>query len=174
MKGFSEKLTEKIDILIVGAGPVGLTLANFLGLRGLSGLIIDKLMAPYSFPRAISLDHDALRIFHQIGLNVEELNLLTLKEVVFNSSLFGDLVQLDMSDGCDTFPKLVSFHQPDLEKKLREKLHSYKNFPLFYGLTLKNYYFENNRYQVFLEDEKGEGFELSCSYLIGADWFRSL
>ena len=111
-----KNLPNKIDILIVGAGPVGLTLADFCALRGLSGVIIDKLLTPYSFPRAISLDHEAIRILNQIGLDENKMELLNLERVEFRSSLFGNLFQLDMSGLAETFPKLVSFYQPELEK----------------------------------------------------------
>ena len=56
-----------LDVFIVGAGPVGLTLSNLLALKGIKGVCVDKLEEGHSFPRAISLDNDALRIFFQLG-----------------------------------------------------------------------------------------------------------
>ena len=116
-KGIKTKTKNKVDVLIIGAGPVGLTLSNFLALKGIKGLCVDKLEDSYSFPRAISLDNDALRILYQLGFSKKDFNFLPLKEVSFSSSFFGDLITLNTSGSIDTFPKLVSFFQPELEKK---------------------------------------------------------
>ncbi len=171
---FKKKPQKKIDVLIVGAGPVGLTLSNLLALRGIRGACVDKLEDSYTFPRAISLDNDALRIFYQLGLSERDFNFLPLKEVTFSSSFFGDLVTLNTSGSIDTFPRLVSFYQPELEKKLKEKLLSHKNFELLYKRTLKDYRDRGDHYEVSLVDEKGQTHEMSCLYLIGADGAHSL
>ena len=49
------------DIAIVGAGPVGLTIANTLGLYGVKVLLIEKLDRIIDYPRAIGIDDEALR-----------------------------------------------------------------------------------------------------------------
>ena len=44
-----------IDVLIVGAGPTGLMLANQLGRRGVRALIIDRHSGPSRETRALGL-----------------------------------------------------------------------------------------------------------------------
>ena len=56
------------DVLIVGYGPVGATLANLLGCRGHRVLVLDQAHEIYDKPRAITADQEALRIFQEIGL----------------------------------------------------------------------------------------------------------
>ena len=56
------------DVLIVGAGPIGLTLANLLGRRGVSVIVAEKQPAPYALPRAIHFDGEAMRVFQAAGL----------------------------------------------------------------------------------------------------------
>ncbi len=56
------------DVLIVGYGPSGATLANLLGCRGHRVLVIDQALEIYDKPRAITADQEALRIFQEIGL----------------------------------------------------------------------------------------------------------
>jgi 3-(3-hydroxy-phenyl)propionate hydroxylase len=56
------------DVLIVGYGPSGATLANLLGCRGRRVLVIDQALEIYDKPRAITADQEALRIFQEIGL----------------------------------------------------------------------------------------------------------
>ncbi|MEX8193885.1 bifunctional 3-(3-hydroxy-phenyl)propionate/3-hydroxycinnamic acid hydroxylase [Comamonas guangdongensis] len=56
------------DVLIVGAGPVGLTLANTLGLAGVGVLVIEKLDRIIDYPRAIGIDDESLRTIQAAGL----------------------------------------------------------------------------------------------------------
>ncbi|GGH54483.1 3-(3-hydroxy-phenyl)propionate/3-hydroxycinnamic acid hydroxylase [Comamonas phosphati] len=70
MDAKDQRQTEKneCDVLIVGAGPVGLTLANTLGLAGISVLVIEKLDKIIDYPRAIGIDDESLRAMQAAGL----------------------------------------------------------------------------------------------------------
>ena len=59
---------QSYDAVIVGCGPVGATLANLLASRGLRVAAIDQAFDIYDKPRAISLDHEVMRIFQACGL----------------------------------------------------------------------------------------------------------
>src|SRR5262249_44962278 len=56
------------DVAIIGAGPVGLMIANILGLQGVHVTVIEKLDQIIDSPRAIGLDDEALRVFKAVGL----------------------------------------------------------------------------------------------------------
>lgn len=56
------------DVLIVGAGPVGLTIANTLGLYGVRVLVLEKLDRIIDYPRAIGIDDESLRTLQATGL----------------------------------------------------------------------------------------------------------
>ncbi|MDR2837378.1 MAG: FAD-dependent monooxygenase [Azonexus sp.] len=60
---------EEIDILIIGAGPVGLTLHRALAAGGRSSLLIDRQprQAGLTDPRALALTHGARQLLEQIG-----------------------------------------------------------------------------------------------------------
>src|SRR5438093_13664375 len=59
---------EGVDVLIVGAGPVGLTLANDLVARGISVRIIDQLAEPTRRSRAHGLQSRTLEALDTVGL----------------------------------------------------------------------------------------------------------
>ena len=59
---------KSVDIVIVGAGPVGLTLANILGQQGVRTLVVDERDNLIDYPRGVGLDDEALRTFQSIGL----------------------------------------------------------------------------------------------------------
>jgi 3-(3-hydroxy-phenyl)propionate hydroxylase len=56
------------DVVVVGAGPVGLTLANILGLQGVRTLVVEERTTLIDYPRGVGLDDEALRAFQAIGL----------------------------------------------------------------------------------------------------------
>ena len=56
------------DVIIVGAGPVGLTIANTLGVAGVPALVIEKLDKIIDYPRAIGIDDESLRTLQTAGL----------------------------------------------------------------------------------------------------------
>ena len=64
-------------VLIVGAGPTGLTLANILGLADVSTIVIDREAGTVTEPRAVSIDDESLRTMQAVGLHDE-----VLKDVV--------------------------------------------------------------------------------------------
>lgn len=56
------------QVAIAGAGPVGLTIANYLGQLGVSVVLIEKLESLIDYPRAIGIDDEALRAMQAVGL----------------------------------------------------------------------------------------------------------
>lgn len=56
------------DVAIIGYGPVGATLANILGARGLDVVVLEREAAAYHLPRALHFDDEVMRVFQGIGL----------------------------------------------------------------------------------------------------------
>ena len=56
------------DVVIVGAGPVGLVAALLLGNQNVSVLLLEKELSPFPLPRAAHIDHEIMRIFQSIGV----------------------------------------------------------------------------------------------------------
>ena len=64
----TEALVEQVDILIVGAGPVGMTLHLALAAGGQKSLLLDRrpVAAQQTDPRALALSHGACQLLEQI------------------------------------------------------------------------------------------------------------
>ncbi|NRF67724.1 bifunctional 3-(3-hydroxy-phenyl)propionate/3-hydroxycinnamic acid hydroxylase [Aquincola sp. S2] len=57
---------KETDVIIVGLGPTGATLAGLLGQRGLSVTVFDRLPDLFPLPRAAGLDHEVMRIAQEL------------------------------------------------------------------------------------------------------------
>ena len=56
------------EVLIVGAGPVGVALSLALARRGVTVIAADKAPEIYPLPRAAHVDHETMRIFQALGV----------------------------------------------------------------------------------------------------------
>ena len=63
------------DVLIVGAGPTGLMLANQLGRRGVRAMIIDRHSGPAQETRAVAVQARTLEIYSKLGIAERALEL---------------------------------------------------------------------------------------------------
>jgi len=59
------------DIAIVGYGPVGATAAALLGGQGLRVVVIERMAGIYDKPRAITADHEIMRVMQFAGIGAE-------------------------------------------------------------------------------------------------------
>ncbi len=64
------------DVVVVGLGPTGATLANLLGLCGLRVLAVERFKEPYGLPRAVHFDDEVMRAFQTIGVAGEIANIV--------------------------------------------------------------------------------------------------
>ena len=60
--------TVNFDVVIVGLGPTGGTLANLLAMNNLSILILEKESSIYNLPRAVHFDDEVMSVFNSIGI----------------------------------------------------------------------------------------------------------
>jgi 2-polyprenyl-6-methoxyphenol hydroxylase-like FAD-dependent oxidoreductase len=61
-------MTEIVDVIQVGYGPVGQVLASLLGSSGISVMVVEKHVDLYTVSRAGTLDHEAMRILQRVGI----------------------------------------------------------------------------------------------------------
>ncbi len=67
--GTTDSGDQDYEVAIVGYGPTGVTLANFLGRFGIRTLVIERARDLYSRARAVTVDGKTIRQFQALGLD---------------------------------------------------------------------------------------------------------
>ena len=113
------------EVTVVGAGPVGMTVAALLGARGRQVHVIERRPGPVTQPRAVHLDHHAARILDAAGVMVDLLPRTEAMDVYEWRNGTGEvLLQIRPPHrlGRSGWPESLMFSQPDLEDALATRL----------------------------------------------------
>lgn len=110
-----------LDVTILGGGPVGCFLSVILSDMGVSNVVIDRDAVPYQLPRAIVMDDEIQRAFHDHGMG-EWLRNHT--EPLQRGDFVGPnnevVIGADIPPvGLQGVPPVVTHFQPDLDTMLR-------------------------------------------------------
>jgi len=169
---------EEFDVVIVGRGPVGATLANLLGLCGLRTLVLEREARTYHLPRAVHFDDECMRVFQTIGLSDAILPHLTLSPGMLFLDAQGKML-LDWSRPQTLTPMgwnlSYRFHQPDLEDVLIGGLARWPHVSLRSRCDVFALDQDETGVRVRYEDlSNGKLGEVRAGYVIGCDGARSL
>ncbi|WP_223458871.1 bifunctional 3-(3-hydroxy-phenyl)propionate/3-hydroxycinnamic acid hydroxylase [Pseudomonas sp. A-R-26] len=168
-KKVPELTPSAVDVLVVGYGPVGATIAALLGRYGVTTLVLDKLHEIVLMPRAIALDNEALRILQLAGLSEDAFEKIAIPEVKMHSPVLGQFGRAN-TEGCiDGHPKLVTFYQPDLERAMRGQVSRLKSVTSLGGFELANLVEETDCVVATVRDQNGHSHCVCAQYVIGAD-----
>ena len=160
------------DVAIIGFGPTGAVAAGLLGGQGIRTLVCDRLTEVYDKPRAISLDHEIMRVFQQLGV-VAQVEPFTAP---FTNSEFygvdGQLIRC-MSTVAPPYPlgfnPSLVFSQPPVEKVLRAHVQSLPSVTVALGQALTQLTQDAQHVTLQLQGEDGTVSEAQARYVIACD-----
>ncbi|MEX3786266.1 bifunctional 3-(3-hydroxy-phenyl)propionate/3-hydroxycinnamic acid hydroxylase [Paraburkholderia sp. BR14374] len=162
--------TVTTDVAIIGAGPVGLMIANYLGLQGVRVVLIEKLEKIIDYPRAIGLDDEALRVFQSVGLADALLPHTTpdhwMRFVTRNGHCFASIEPRTDEFG---WSRRNAFIQPLADRVLYDGLQRFPHVEVLFGHTVNSFTQDGSGVTIEAEHAQSGRRTIRASYMVGAD-----
>lgn len=161
-----------VDVVVVGAGPVGLTLANILGLQGVRTLVLEDRATLIDYPRGVGLDDESLRTFQAIGLVDAVLPHTVPNQILrFYDGSRRLLAEMAPADACFGWPKRNGFVQPLVDAELLRGLERFEHVQVLWGTPMTACSETSDGVTVQLG---GDPATVTARYLVGCDGGRSM
>jgi len=163
----------EVDVVLVGAGPVGLTLANTLGLHGIRTLVVEERPTLIDYPRGVGLDDESLRTFQSIGVIDRVLPHTTPNQIMRfvdgERRLLAEIAPTDTSFG---WPKRNGFVQPLVDAELLGALDRFDSVRVRWSAAMTACHDAGTHVDVDITT--AEGIEtVRAKYVVGCDGGRS-
>ncbi|MGV6875793.1 FAD-dependent monooxygenase [Pseudochelatococcus sp. B33] len=175
------------DVLIVGAGPVGLTLAIDLGQRGVRCLLIEQKSEPQFLPKMERCNARSMEIFRRMGLSrkiraagldadvpmdvyvvlgMDRPPLLHLPYPSVNQAL--EEIR-HVNDGTQPLEAYQLISQYTLEPLLKSVAEELPSVTVRYGCEFLSLEQDADGVTAIVVDGRGAKSEIRCRYLVGCD-----
>lgn len=163
------------EVAILGAGPVGLTIANYLSKQGVQVTVIEQLDSLIDYPRAIGIDDESLRTIQSLGLVEQVLPHTTpnhaMRFLTPKGRCFADIQPLTREFG---FSRRNAFIQPQVDNVLLQSLKQYEQTHVLFSRQLIE--FSQDQTGVTLKLQTADQTEeiIQAQYLIACDGGNSI
>lgn len=170
--------TNTFPVVIVGAGPTGVTAATLLGQYGIECLLLDRWTDVYPQPRAVHLDDEICRILARLGV-YEDFAAISrpANGLRLLDSHMRLLAEFRRDTACSEhgYAKANMFDQPDLEAVLRSNLGRYRSVTLRGNSEVVGMDRHGDLTTVVVADHAtGEQHRVTARYVLGCDGANSV
>ena len=163
------------DVLVVGAGPTGLMLANQLGRRGVRALIIDRHTEPSLQTRALGVQARTLEIYSHLGI-VERALELGKRGTGANMWAGGRRAARiplgDIGQDLSPYPFLLILGQDDNERLMGDALRA-RGLTVRWNTELVGLVQDTSHVKATLKQADGTIGEVTVAWVAGCDGARS-
>jgi len=162
------------EVLVVGAGPVGLLLANLLGARGVRVLLVDQRETPPESSMAIGVTPPSLEILRSLDLDrvFQEAGVPVRHAEVHEARRC--LGRLDFAGIGSDYPFFLSLPQAQTIAILREKLNHFPTVRLQGGVAFTGLTTERRGVRARLRNAGAAAeTQVAVQFVVGADGHRS-
>ena len=179
MNGSRRTSADPVPVVIVGAGPVGVTAATLLGQYGVDCLVLDRWDGVYPQPRAVHLDDEIYRVLARLGI-AEQFAAVSrptrgLQLIDRNHRVFA-VFDRAADHGRHGHPQANMFDQPELEHLLRTNLKDQTTVTLRGNVEVSDVAQDGqDRVRVDFTDRlTGEHESVLATYVLGCDGANSV
>ncbi len=168
-----------VPVLVIGAGPTGITVATLLAQYGIRCLVLDRYANPYPQPRAVHLDDEVHRIIARLGVGAEfaaiSLPAMGLRLLDRDFRLLAEF-RRDADESVHGYPQANMFDQPELEALLRANLEKYPEAELRgdVDVTKIRQLDQDRVFVTFTDRSSGESHLVEADYVLGCDGAKSI
>ena len=167
---------ETFDVVQVGYGPVGQTMAALLGGRGHQVAVFERQAGRYELPRVGGVDHEIMRVLQSLGVAAEfAARTYPAKGFDFLSATGETLTHLDWDrEGESGWRLCPLIYQPDLEEALDRAVRSQPTVQLNHGWEAVHLEQRGDLVDLTVEQrDTGLTRTVRARYVIGADGANS-
>jgi 2-polyprenyl-6-methoxyphenol hydroxylase-like FAD-dependent oxidoreductase len=165
-------LTDSSDVIVVGAGPVGMVAAALLARRGHQVTVLERHTDLYGAPRAATFDHEAARDLHRLGcLDTVLDSCLPMTSYQWVNGAGELLLELRPKEkGPLGFAEAYLMYQPALEDTLDQLLHSSERVRVLRGLDAIGITNVESQPSLLARDRAtGQTVEHRCRFVLACD-----
>ncbi|MEP6676746.1 MAG: FAD-dependent monooxygenase [Ferruginibacter sp.] len=170
-----DSIPQKTQVVIVGAGPTGLSMAAQLLRYHIDFIIIEKNVCTTRLSKAIVVHARTLEIFQEIGLAekaVTEGRITTAINMLYKGKPKAAINISRLGDGLSAFPFALSLEQSKTEKLLAD--HITDNEINIHWQCEFIRYEEKDGVTVYYKDADGNEQTITAEYIVGCDGAGSM
>ena len=165
----------KTEVIIIGAGPTGLSLACQFIRYGVDFVIIDKKEGVTTYSKALGVHARTLEIYEQLGLaqKAVEQGAITGKVRLFEGGKVLNEVDLsNLGEGLSPYPYMLVLEQDKNERLLYDHMQSHGKDVLWQA-ELESFEQNESGVTARIKTASGEVQTIEANYLVGCDGPRS-
>jgi 3-(3-hydroxy-phenyl)propionate hydroxylase len=167
-------LPEVVDVAIVGAGPVGLTIANYMGCMGIRVVVLEQRDMLIDYPRGVGMDDECLRSFQAIRLaDVIVQHTTPGQKMRFLTMTGKTFALIDPKTTEFGWPRRSSFIQPMVDQVLFEGTKRFDRVRSIFGTEVVSFHEDSSHVNVTVMRD-GREQKIRTDWLVGCDGGKSL
>ncbi|MBA3693306.1 MAG: FAD-dependent monooxygenase, partial [Acidobacteria bacterium] len=166
----------KTDVIIVGAGPTGLSLACQLVRYGIDFVIVEKNEGVTPYSKAIGVHARTLEIYEQLGLAqkaVERGAIAGKARVIAGGEVRGEFDLSNVGEGLSPYPFVLMLEQSKNEQLLYEYLQSHRK-EVLWNTELESFSQNDAGITAQVKTANGAIQTIEAKYLAACDGAKSL
>lgn len=167
--------TIKTDVLVVGAGPTGLSLACQFVRHGVDFVVVEKNEGVTPYSKAIGVHARTLEIYEQMGLArdaVERGTIAGKVRLLAGGELRGEFDLSEIGEGMSPYPFVLMLEQSKNERLLYDYLRG-RGEDVRWNTSLESFTQTGGGVTALVKTAEGEARTVEAKYLVGCDGAKS-